>query len=103
MKLSVSFQLRGYPRSVSLVADVNVFTRAGGHNVRCFGGKTLRGSRNLIMRMLRRVIVTACFIYGITIGSADDFPEKQVLVDESASEEQRACDSSRDIEYICTM
>lgn len=34
--------------------SVDVFTRAGGQNVRCFRGKMLRGLRNSITRMLRR-------------------------------------------------
>lgn len=34
--------------------SVEVFTRAGGQNVRCFGGKTLQGLSNSIKQMGRR-------------------------------------------------
>lgn len=50
-----SFSVLGAP-SLLLVRrmPVDVFTRAGGQNVRCFGGKTLRGLRNSITRIVRR-------------------------------------------------
>lgn len=34
--------------------SLDVFTHARGQNVSCFGGKTLRGFRKLIKRILRR-------------------------------------------------
>lgn len=48
--------LQGCSLSLAWRISVDVFTRAGGQNVRCFGGKTLRGLRNSITRILRREI-----------------------------------------------
>lgn len=79
-------------------ALVVVFTRAGGLSVRCFGGKTLRGSRNSIMRMLRRPIARHVLFTAFQWDFMSVFrPGTAALVRESAHFAQRVRDSSPDM------
>lgn len=66
---AIPFRPVGFSLSLSALGRRECFYARRGANARCFGGKTLRGPRNLIMWMFRRVIAATCFIYGVSIES----------------------------------